>query len=1116
MAAFAPSEIISRNTIPYIPIELLGAKFPAFLDGGSGSSVVGNEVIKLIREKGIRTTSCERQLKLLRGSALAKETVTLTVKYSQGRRRQTCFLVPDSPRPVILGRDFLVPEDLSLLYARGGYVLGTDWATQQPFIMYNDLEYRKLENRKLINSEETVNNHKTEEIDSDDQFDVDMILWTQMVESEDIDFGKEPELEENLESLFEDECEFLMVPIELEEDRKSILREALRPFLDMFSEVPGDSTLYEHRIEVLPPNHYPLKAKMHIMSKGKRQVFDKTFFELLRYGIIRPSNSPWSSGAFVLPKKDGTWRFIVDYRELNKITVPDNYPLPNIEEILAYLGGSEWFSVFDLAKGFYQMNMAKEHIERTAFICHHGLFEFTRLPMGLRNSPASFQRCMDFVLRESRWKSNVPYMDDVVTYSPEFDQHVKDIVDTLTKIRNANFTVHPRKVQLCRRKLKYLGYIISPGKCYPNPEKVDNIRRFPRPTNAADIAQFFGLLGYYRKFIPDFALYAKPIYALTGDNIWKWTEECEKSFQHLKTALCGQVELFLPDLNYEFIITCDASRRGLAAILSQEKDGIRFPIWFASRTLRPAETRYSVSEIELLSILFGVEKFRPYIELTHFIIETDHSALQWLQNIKDPVGRLARWFMILQGFNFTVRHKSGNSACIRPADTLSRTTFTDDEVNLVLACMDEQIDRLKITAEQDKDEFLSDIKRYLRMEKLSGIFQRDRIAAHASRAYIGEDGLLWRFIGPKDKLWEDENAYFRVWVPASLTKKIISLFHDDIGAGHLGRSKTYKKLEDRVFWNSMAKDVGAYIRNCEACSKAKPSLYPPAPFSSYCPEGPWEVISVDIAGPYCKSSKQSTVLFILLDVFSKWVEIFPLRKAKAEYIIKCMKEVFHTFGVPRIVISDNGSQFVSNLYLDFCRLHGITPFHQSPYHANSNPTERYVGTIKGLIRASISKVKDWDKYVKEIAFALNSSVSESTKFTPAYLNFGRELRTSFDNKCNLPKSACKEIADLKERMITLHDLARDYITHSQDKNLIYKNRGTKERSFEIGDKVWMRTHILSDKSKGISSGLAPKREGPFKVLERVASHVYNLQNLETNQLVHKVHINDLTPSYGDN
>lgn len=197
-------------------------------------------------------------------------------------------------------------------------------------------------------------------------------------------------------------------------------------------------------------------------------------------------------------------------------------------------------------------------------------------------------------------------------------------------------------------------------------------------------------------------------------------------------------------------------------------------------------------------------------------------------------------------------------------------------------------------------------------------------------------------------------------------------------------------------------------------------------------------------------------------------------------------------------------------------MNGITPFHQSPYHANSNPTERYVGTIKGLIRATISKSKDWDKFVKEIAFAMNSSVSETTSFTPAYLNFGRELRTPFDNKCELPVPVCKEVALLRDRMIYVHDLARDEIARSQDKSLSYKNRGTKERSFEIGDKVWMRTHILSDKSKGISSGLAPRREGPFLVVNKVSSHVYDLKNEATGQLAYKIHINDLTPFHGVN
>lgn len=319
--------------------------------------------------------------------------------------------------------------------------------------------------------------------------------------------------------------------------------------------------------------------------------------------------------------------------------------------------------------------------------------------MGLTNSPASFQRCMDAVLVETKWKHNIGYFDDVVDYSKTFVEHVAHCARTLGLLREAGFTIHPKKVQLCRRRLKYLGYIISPGKCFPDPDKVKKIKDYPPPRDEKGIMRFLGLLGYYRKFIPRFSEKTKPLFKLLKANVkWEWSEEWKVSFEFLRDALCGSVELYLPDMNVGFIITCDASRKGLAAILSQEKDGLRYPIWFASRTrtLRQAETRYSVSEIELLAVLFGVMKFQHYIELTNFTIETDHSALQWLKKLKEPTGRLAKWFMILQEFDFTVKYRPGTSGCIKTADALSRI-----EECLVVE-MEVPLDRDLINHEQDK------------------------------------------------------------------------------------------------------------------------------------------------------------------------------------------------------------------------------------------------------------------------------------------------------------------------------------------------------------------------------------------------------------------------------
>lgn len=375
-------------------------------------------------------------------------------------------------------------------------------------------------------------------------------------------------------------------------------------------------------------------------------------------------------------------------------------------------------------------------------------------------------------------------------------------------------------------------------------------------------------MGYYRKFIPNFALKAKPIYKLVSP---------KTEFQHLKLALCNQVELFLPGINSEFIITTDGCRSGLAAILSQERDGVRYPIWFASRSLKPAESNYSVSEIELLGVLFGVEKFRHYIELTKFTIETDHSALQWLQRIKNPAGRLARWFMTLQTYDFTVRHKSGSSAVIQAADALSRVTedkngvvadgadnASEETLYMMASSETKVLNRDVIISEQKHDALLANIIRYLKKEPLEQGAVEERIAIHAKEAYLSSDDLLWRFVSSKDKLWEDEESFFKVWLPQTLVKTVISLFHDDKLACHAGRNKTYKRIEQRVFWHGMSRDVANYIKACKKCAFAKPSLSPPAPLTSYVADSPWDVISVGLAGPYCKGANQSTALLIAL------------------------------------------------------------------------------------------------------------------------------------------------------------------------------------------------------------------------------------------------------------
>ncbi len=489
--------------------------------------------------------------------------------------------------------------------------------------------------------------------------------------------------------------------------------------------------------------------------------------------------------------------------------------------------------------------------------------------------------------------------------------------------------------------------------------------------------------------------------------------------------------------------------------------------------------------------------------MTHFIIETDHRAISFLQNLKDTAtGRLSRWFLTLQSYSFEVRYKPSTSRAIKVADMLSRVE------NLVVE-IEPALNRKIMAEEQNKDAFLKKIKQCLLGQYSLSTKDGKKIHSMSKRAVLIDDGLLMHYVGPKEKIWEDEGHHYRIWVPESMKQKVIATFHDADLAAHLGRRKTYNKLEQRVFWHGMSRDVDQYVSKCIKCVQSKSPHIKPVPSRPVTSEAPWEVLSVDFLGPYAKSNKSNRYIFVVLDIFTKFVGIYPLRDATTKHVVHCLKSVFTLFGFPKTIISDNGNQFGSRMYIDYLSSVGIMAHYIPPYHAQANPVERYNQTVKSMVRATMKRTNDWDRCLEEIRFALNSSVNDSTGFSPAYLTFGREFKYPFDNLMEIPLSRVKETKELQERMIMINDIARENMLERSHVSLEYKNRNSKERTFEIDSLVWYKTHILSNAGRGISAGLMPKLEGPYRVVAKVTDHIFDLVHTETNQANNRVHINDL-------
>ena len=388
----------------------------------------------------------------------------------------------------------------------------------------------------------------------------------------------------------------------------------------------------------------------------------------------------------VLVKKDGSWRFCADFRKLNNITIKDVYPLPRIDDSLSRLNGAKYFSIMDIQSGFWQLEVHPDSVEKTAFITPDGLWQFKKMPFGLCNSPASFQRMMDIVLSGIKWSVCLIYLDDVIVFGRNLQKHLQRLDTVLGAIKGAGLLLKTTKCSFGETSLKMLGHIVDTYGINPDPDKIQAVEEFRWPLKGKDVEGFIGLCSYYRKFIPEFAEKARPLTSLTKSTVsFHWGVEQENSYVHLKQSLASCARLAHPDYTKAMRIHPDASGYGLGAVLVQVIDGQEKPLGFASRLLKGSELKYSITEKECLAAVWSLQKFRYIVWGCYIVIVTDHHALCWLPTKKELSGRLARWALLIQGKSIQIIHKSGKKHT--DADALSR--FPVSGVN---AELDEEID----------------------------------------------------------------------------------------------------------------------------------------------------------------------------------------------------------------------------------------------------------------------------------------------------------------------------------------------------------------------------------------------------------------------------------------
>lgn len=467
-------------------------------------------------------------------------------------------------------------------------------------------------------------------------------------------------------------------------EEKLKITQLCREFSDIFykDDIPLTFTNdVKHSINTTDES--PIYTKSYRYPFIHKQEVENQIKKMLDQNIIRPSSSPWSSPIWVVPKKlDASgkqkWRVVVDYRKLNEKTVDDKYPLPRITELLDKLGKCQYFSTLDLASGFHQIQMDEKSIPKTAFNCENGHYEYLRMPFGLKNAPATFQRVMDNVLRGLQNEKCAVYLDDIIIYSASLQEHLEKLRKVFERLRQSNFKIQLDKSEFLRREVAYLGHVVTPSGVKPNPDKIKAIKNYPIPKTTKQIKGFLGLLGYYRRFINNFAKLTKPLTkCLKKGAIIDHNPEFVKCFETCKNLLINQPILQYPDFSKPFNLTTDASNVALGAILSQGPIGNDLPVAYASRTLNDSETNYSTIEKELLCIVWATKYFRPYLYGRKFNIITDHKPLQWLFSLKEPGSKLLRWRIKLEEFDYKIFYKKGSLNT--NADALSRVEIHANE-----------------------------------------------------------------------------------------------------------------------------------------------------------------------------------------------------------------------------------------------------------------------------------------------------------------------------------------------------------------------------------------------------------------------------------------------------
>ncbi|KAL0534025.1 hypothetical protein IC582_028302 [Cucumis melo] len=879
----------------------------------------------------------------------------------------------------------------------------------------------------------------------------------------------------------------------------------VRDYPDVFpEELPGLPPHREVEFAIeLEPGTVPISRAPYRMAPAELKELKVQLQELLDKGFIRPSLSPWGAPVLFVKKKDGSMRLCIDYRELNKVTVKNRYPLPRIDDLFDQLQGATVFSKIDLRSGYHQLRIKDEDVPKTAFRSRYGHYEFIVMSFGLTNAPAVFMDLMNRVFREFLDTFVIVFIDDILIYSKTEAEHEEHLRMVLQTLRDNKLYAKFSKCEFWLKQVSFLGHVVSKAGVSVDPAKIEAVTGWTRPSTVSEVRSFLGLAGYYRRFVENFSRIATPLTQLTRKGApFVWSKACEDSFQNLKQKLVTAPVLTVPDGSGSFVIYSDASKKGLGCVLMQQGKVVAY----ASRQLKSHEQNYPTHDLELAAVVFALKIWRHYLYGEKIQIFTDHKSLKYFFTQKELNMRQRRWLELVKDYDCEILYHPGKANVV--ADALSRKVSHSAALITRQAPLHRDLERAEIAVS------VGAVTMQLAQLTVQPTLRQRIIDAQSNDPYLVEKrGLAEAGQTTEFSLSSDGGLLFerRLCVPSDSAVKteLLSEAHSSPFSMHPGSTKMYQDLKRVYWWRNMKREVAEFVSKCLVCQQVKAPRQKPAgllqPLSVT--EWKWENVSMDFITGLPRTLRGFTVIWVVVDRLTKSAHFVPGKSTytASKWAQLYMSEIVRLHGVPVSIVSDRDARFTSKFWKGLQTAMGTRLDFSTAFHPQTDgQTERLNQVLEDMLRAcALEFPGSWDSHLHLMEFSYNNSYQATIGMAPFEALYGKCCRSPVcwgevgEQRLmgpELVQSTNEAIQKIRSRMHT-----------AQSRQKSYADVRRKDLEFEVGDKVFLKVAPMRGVLRFERRGkLSPRFVGPFEILERIGPVAYRLALPPSLSTVHDV------------